>query len=135
MQVSQHVVVAGVGSMLLICEDMAGAAREPSKEQQQVVLEIEQRVHWKTKGPGIHRVVRVEGEARHATERGDVLILFADRLAEFPDLDLTCELCQLARMQQSTAMRIECLQECRGEAAGRAETRSGRNVRERRDFE
>ena len=38
-------------------------------------------------------------------------------------------------MQQPPAMRIERLQERRGKAAGRAEARAGRNVRERRDFE
>src|SRR4029077_15390720 len=45
MQVSQHLLVMALGPHLLVLQDRAGAARESGEEKQQVVLEIEKRIH------------------------------------------------------------------------------------------
>ena len=77
----------------------------------------------------------MEREAGDAAVGGDVLILLADRLAEPVDLDLAGQLGQLAGMQQPPAVRVERLEQRRGEAARRAEPGAGRNVGQRRDLD
>ena len=116
-------------------EDAAGAAREAGEEQQQVVLEVEQRVHRQLQRLGVDAVVRVEREAGHAAVRGDVLVLLADRLAQPFDLDLARQLRQLVRMQQPPPVRVERLQQRGREAARRSEAGAGRDVGQRGDLD
>ena len=114
---------------------LPGAPREAGEEQQQVVLEIEQRVHRHAERLGLHAAVAVESKAGHAAERRDVLILLPNRLGEAVDLDVARQLGELVGMEQTAPVRVERFQQRRREAARRAETRSCRNVGECRDLD
>ena len=59
------------------------------------------------KGNRLDRAVRPEGEARYAAERGDVLILLADRLAEPVDLDMACLFGKFTRMHDASGMGMK----------------------------
>src|SRR6266513_344430 len=67
-------------------------------------------------------------EAGHATVRGDVLILFANRLAQTRDFNVARELGELGWMEQLASMGMERLDQRGRKAAGRPEARAGRNV-------
>jgi hypothetical protein len=115
-QVLQHPGVALFTAGLLVGEDAARAAREAGEEQQQVVLQVEQRVHRHLERLGVHGAVGMEREAGHATVGGDVLVLLAHRFAQAVDLDVAGQLGQLARVQQAFPVRVQRLQQRRREA-------------------
>src|SRR5438876_268241 len=79
-------------------------AREAGEEEEEVVLEVEERLHADRQRPRLDGAVGVEVEAGDAAVRGDVLVLFADRLAQPLDLDLAGQARDLARMQQPLAV-------------------------------
>jgi hypothetical protein len=60
----------------------------------------------------------MECEASQPSVGRDVLVLLADWLAEALDLDVAGELCKLARVQQSSPVGIERLEQRRREASG-----------------
>ena len=124
-----------LAALLLVGQDAAGASREAGEEQQQVVLEIEQRVHRHAKRLGLDAAVAVEREAGHAAKRRDVLVLLPDRLGEAVDLDVARQFGEFVRMEETAPVRVERLQERRGEAPRRSESRSRRDVGERRDLD
>src|SRR5262249_17518388 len=67
-------------------------------------------------------------EGGHPTDGGDVLILFADRLAEAIDLELTRLFGELFARAEVALVRVERVQERDGEGGRRSEPRVRRNV-------
>ena len=122
-QVLEHLPVALLGAGVLVLEDAAGAAREAGEEEKQVVFEVEHRVHADGKRRRRHRVVRVEGEAGHAADGCDILVLLADRLAEPVDFDVAGELGQLHLIQVAATMGVERLEQGGREAARASQAR------------
>ena len=86
--------------VVLLVEDVGGGARVAGEEQQQVVFEVVERLGGDLERPRLHLVVREELEAGDAAERGDVLVLLADRLLEQVDLDVAGLLGQLLRVDE-----------------------------------
>src|SRR5258706_9654724 len=120
---------------MLIFQDVARAAREASENQHQVVFEPVQQFHVELQRPGYDAVVGVEVEAGHAAVRGDIGILFPDRLAKLVHLDITRQLRELRGMQHVAAVRVERLQQRWREAPRRSETSARRDVGERCDLD
>ena len=57
------------GALLLVGQYVPGAPRKPGEEQQQVVLQIEQRIHRQPKWLGQHPVVAVERASKSHRRR------------------------------------------------------------------
>src|SRR5260370_16810342 len=95
MQIGDHVLDADAGRGVLILQSRAGAAREPGEEQQQIVFEIEFRIHRDLERRDIDRVIGIKREAGQSAARGDILILLADWFSETIDLDLASKLRQV----------------------------------------
>ena len=74
-------------------------------------------------------------ELRDAAERGDVLILFSDRLPQQVELDVTGHLRQIARVNEVALVLVERLEQGRREAARRSQTGSCGDVRQGRDLD
>ena len=74
--------------VVLILEDRRGGARVAGEEEQQVVLEVEEGFLGDLARAEFHAAVLVEREGCDAADRGDILVLFADGLAELVDLDV-----------------------------------------------
>ena len=94
-EIIQHIAFVAPRASILIFEDAAGAARDASEEQKQVVLEIEHGVHADCKRGSGHGVVPVEGEACHPANRRDILVLLAYRLAKALNLNMASKFGQL----------------------------------------
>ncbi len=126
----------GVGAPhVLLAEDVRGGPGVTREEEEQVVLEIVERVRRDLERPGLLLLVRQEPEAGDAAEGGDVLVLLADWLLEKVDLDPAGLLGQLVGMDQVLLERVECLQQGRREAAGGAQPGAGRHVGHAGDFQ
>ena len=69
--------------------------------------------------PCLDLTVGQKAEAGDPAESRDVLVLLADRLLEDVDLDLARLLGQLAGVDQVLLLRVQRLEQSRGEAAGR----------------
>src|SRR5205085_8543261 len=110
-------------------------AREAGEEEEEVVLEVEERVHADRQRPRLDRAVGMKVEAGDAAVRRDVLVLLPDRLAQPIDLDLASEPRHFARMKQPLPPVVERADERRGEAARRAETGAGREIGEGGDLD
>jgi len=134
-QVLQHVIVALLRPGILIFQDCARAAGETGEEKQQVVFEIEHRVHAERQRLRDDLVLAREGEARDASICGDVLILLPDGLSQPVDLDMARQLGELTRMNQTLAVRIQRFKQCGRETARRAEPGTGGDIRQRGDFD
>ena len=80
-------------------------------------------------------VVGMERERGDPADRGDVLVLLADRLAEAVELDVARELGELHVGRVLVAVGAEGLQRADGERARRAEPGAGRDVGHRRDLD
>ena len=128
MEVGDHLAVRFLTLRVLLPEDVRGGPGIPGEEQEQVVLEVVERLGGDLQRPGFHLFVRKKTEAGDAAEGGDILVLLADRLLEDLDLDAAGLLGQLLRMDQILLQRVERLQQRRGETPGRPEARASRHV-------
>ena len=81
------------------------------------------------------RAILAEFEGRDAAEGGDVLILFADRLAEKIDFDMAGLLGEHLARNEILIQRVQGAQQGDGEAAGGAEPGAGGNVGHADDFQ
>ena len=133
-QVSQHLRIGLFRSHLLFLQYAARAARKPGEEQQQVVLEREERLHAELQGFGVDRIIGVEGETGDAAVRRDVLVLLSNGLLQPVDLDFARQFSQIARMQQPPAVRVQRLQQRGRETARGSKAGPGWDIRERRDL-
>jgi hypothetical protein len=82
-------------AVVLVLEDRGGAPGVAGEEEEEVVLQVEERLLADLAGPVLDAPVLVEGEGRDAADGRDVLVLLADRLAELVDLDVAGLLGQL----------------------------------------
>ena len=80
MQIVDHVLVFLFALGVLLFQNAGGRARIAREKQQQVVLQIVQRLLRDLQRPRFDFAVGVKAETRDAAERGDVLVLFSDRL-------------------------------------------------------
>src|ERR1043166_9975903 len=127
-EIVEHARVALPGLVVLVLEYRGGVARIAGEEQEKVILQIIQALGIQVERARIDAVVAIELKAGDASERGNILILFSDRLAPPVDFDVGRLLGELARMNQLLAMSIERLQQGGGEASRRAETGTGGNI-------
>jgi hypothetical protein len=134
-EVGDHLRIVFERAAVLVRQDESGAAREPGEEEQEVVFEVEQRLHRQRQRPRLDGVVGREREAGHAAVGRDVLILLADRLLQPVDLDLAGEVREIRRVEQAPPVRVQGLQQRGGETARRAQPGSGRDVGERGDLD
>src|SRR5206468_893501 len=116
MEVGDHLAVGFLAPRVLLAEDVRGGPGIPGEEQEQVVLEVVERLGGDLQRPDFHLLVGKKTEAGDAAEGGDVLILLADWLLEDIDLDVAGLLGQLLRMNQTLPERVERLQEGSREA-------------------
>src|SRR5258708_16827040 len=130
MQILEQFAVRVVGSGVLVLEDVTRAAGEAGKKQEQVILKIEQRIHAEPKWLSLNRIVLVEGKAGDATIGCNVLILLANRFAKTVDFDMTGQLREFVRMQQTFSMSVQRLNQSGCKAARRAKTSPCRNIRQ-----
>ena len=135
MQVVQHRRVLLFRLVVLVFENLGGAPGVAGEEQQEVVLEVEQRLLADLAGAVFDPAVGVEGEGRNAADRGDVLVLLADRLAELGELDFTGLGGEFGRGDDVLFVGVEALEQRGGEAAGRAEPGAAGNIGHRGEFE
>src|SRR4030095_15980947 len=103
-KILEHVIVVLLSARILVLEDPSCVARKTRKEQQQIIFEVEKSIDVKAQRLCVDRVVLVKSETSNTAISRDVLILFADRLAEAIDLDLARQLGKLFRVQQALAM-------------------------------
>jgi hypothetical protein len=127
-QPAEHRVVALDRALLLIGQHLAGAARVAREEQEQVLLEVAQRVVGNPEGGGVDRAVGGDFEAGQATECRDVLVLLADGLAQHVDLDVARLLGQLGGRHVLAPVRVQGPEQADGERPRGAEPGAGRDV-------
>src|ERR1051326_4840983 len=106
-EIVEHARVALPGLVVLVLEDRGGVARIAGEEQEKVILQIIQVLRIQVERTRVDAVVAIELEAGDAAKRGNILILFSDRLAQAIDLDVARLLGKLARMNQLLAMNIQ----------------------------
>lgn len=82
MQVVQHVPVVRLRLAVLVVQDGGGRARVAGEEEQQVVLQVEERFLGYPARAVFHAAVAVEGEDGDTADGGDILVLLADGFAE-----------------------------------------------------
>lgn len=88
MHVVQHGLVVGLGLLVLVLENRRGTARVAGEEEEEIVFEIEERLFRNAGRAVFDAAVFVKREGRDATDGGDILVLLADGLAEFVELDI-----------------------------------------------
>ena len=135
MEVGNHLGVGRPALLVLLPEDVRGGPGIVGEEEQEVVFETVQRFGGDLERRGFHLLVGKKPETGDPAERGDVLVLLADRLPEGVDLDAARLLGQLLRVHQVLLQRVQGLEERGGEAAGRAEAGPGRHVGHAGDLE
>jgi hypothetical protein len=126
-QVLDHRRIRLLAPRFLVLQNLRGRARVAGEKQQQVVLEVMNRILAECRLAGFHAAVLVESERRDPAIRGDELVLLADRLAQPPDFNLASLLRQLVRMHEIPVPSVQRLQQRRGE------TPRGPQPRPRRD--
>src|ERR1051326_5407979 len=134
-QFIDHLRIELFGALFLIAQQRPRRAREAGEEEEEVVLEVVERLNADRTRPRLYGAAAMEVEAGDAAVRGDVLVLLADRLAQAVDLDLAGQPRHFARMQQPLAVLVERADERRGEAARGAEAGAGGEIGERGDFD
>src|SRR5437588_24969 len=122
MQVIHHLLLVPFALAVLLLEDARGRSAVSGEEEQQVVLQVVKRVGVDLERRGFDFVIREELKTGHAAIGRDVLILFADRLAEAVDLDVTRLFGQLVRVYDVLPVGVQRLQQGRGEASRRSQT-------------
>ena len=70
MHVFEHLAVILLGALILVLQDIARLAGKTGEEQQQVIFQFEERVHFDRQRVGIHRIIRMEFET--GSRRRDV---------------------------------------------------------------
>ena len=110
MQVVGHVPVVLPALLVLFLQDRARGAAVAGEEQQQVVLQVVERLGVHLQRHGVDVAVGQELEAGQPPVGGDVLVLLADRLAEQVDLDVARLLGQLSRVDDVLAVRVQRLE-------------------------
>src|SRR5437868_4021321 len=98
MKVLEHGRIQIFGTLLLIAQQRSSRARKAGEKEKEVVLEIEERVHADRQRARLDAAVGMKIEAGDAAVRRDVLVLFADRLAQALDLDLASHTRHFARV-------------------------------------
>ena len=92
-------------------EKSGRAARVAGEEQHEMVFKSVQALVRQRERRNLDLPLLVDVEARNAAERGDVLVLLADRLLEQVELDVTGLLSQLARRDRVAPHGMERAQE------------------------
>ena len=134
-QTLEHRLVAGLGALPLVVEELVGGPRAPREEHEQPLLELVHRRRGQLERRDVDAAVGLEPEARDAAERRDVLVLLADGPSEDVDLDAARLLGQLGGADVLALPRVQRAQEADGERPRRAETRSRGDVREADDLD
>src|SRR5664280_815692 len=127
-EVVGHFRVGPFALVVLLFQNRGCGTRVAGKEQQQVVLQVEQGLFRNGQGPRFHLTIFAEFETGDAAVGCNVLVLLADRLPQNVDLDVTGLLCQLVRVNQVLLVSMQGFQERSCEAAGRTQARPSRNV-------
>ena len=92
---------------MLVPQNAAGGAVETGEEKQQIVFEVEHRLHGNAQRFNGDPMILVEGEARDAAKRRDELILLANGLAQAIDFNIACLFGQLLCMSDLAVVRVE----------------------------
>ena len=119
----------------LFAEDGPGIALVTGPEQHDVVEDRGQHLVRHSLRLDHHGSARAEREQVEPAERGRVLVLLADRLAEHVDLDVACLLGQLARGHAFATEGVERVEQADREAARTAEAGRGRQVADGADVD
>ncbi len=135
MHVVEHRLVVALGLLVLIFEDRGGAARVAGEKQQEVVLEVEERLFGNTRGAVFDAAVFVKREGGDTSDGGDVLVLFTDGFAEFVELDVAGLFGELGGGDKALLRRMERFKERGREAAGGAEAGAAGDVGHRGEFD
>jgi hypothetical protein len=100
MQIIQHsgIVLAGPG--LLICQNATRTPGEPGKKQQKVIFQAVQGIGIYIQWFRANTIIRIEIKTGDTAVSRDILILFANRLAQSFYLDMAGHLCQFLRVHQ-----------------------------------
>ena len=131
----EHRLVAGLGALPLVVEELVGGSRAPGEEHDEPLLELVHGRGGQLERRDVDAAVGVEPEARDSAERRDVLVLLADRPSEDVDLDAACLLGELGGADVLALPRVQGTQEAHGEGARRAQPGPRRDVREADDLD
>ena len=134
-QILHHGLVHAFGFVVLLLQNLRRRARVAGEKEQQVVLQIEERFLGEFHRDDLHFSSRQKVEGSHATDRRDVLILLADGLVQFLQLDLAGLRGDLHRAHDVLFVSVQRFQQRRGETAGRTESAAGGDVGHRGDLQ
>ena len=98
MEAFRHRRVGAPALIVLIFQNRGCRARITGEEQQQIVLQVKQRLLRNGHGRCHDRAVLREFKTGETSVRSDVLILLADGFLQNIDFDMTGLLCELMRV-------------------------------------
>ncbi len=113
---------------ILFQQHLACIARVAGEEHEQAPAEFGASFRRDDHGVDKNCSIRVELDELQATVGGDVLVLFADRLLEFLDLDAACLPGEALAADDFTLHRVKRVQQSHRKAAGGSQTGTRRQV-------
>jgi hypothetical protein len=134
-QVREHGRIVLLRLVILILQDAPRAAAVAGEKQQQVILKIVTRLLRNLRWPRLHPPVLVKIETRDATHCGYVLILFPHWFLQPIDLDLARLSRDFMVRHQMFLLRVQRLEQRRGEAPARAKPSAGGDIRHARQLQ
>ena len=134
-EIVEHRGVVALGFVVLVLEDRRRTAAVAGEKQEEIIFEIKERFLGRHTGAIFDATVLVKRERGDATDGGDVLVLFADGLAEFVELDIAGLFGEFGRGNQGALRSVEGFEERGGKAAAGAEARAAGDVGHRGELE
>ena len=127
-EIVEHRGVVALGFVVLVFEDRRRTAAVAGEKQEEIIFEIKERFLGRDAGTIFDAAVLVKREGGDAADGGDVLVLFADGLAEFVELDIAGLFGELGGRNERALRGVEGFEEGGGKAAARAEARAAGDV-------
>ena len=127
-EIVEHRGVVALGFVVLVLEDGRRTAAVAGEKQEEIIFEVKQGLLGRHTGAVFDAAIFVKGEGGDATNGGDVLILFADGLAEFVELDIAGLFGELGGRNERALRSVEGFEEGGGKAAARAKAGAAGDV-------